>query len=287
MPNSNLSGSLQEATEPGWHSAAAPRSQRAARSLSRAASALLPIGVVVIIISAWSLAIVLFRIPSYILPAPSSVLTTILDNKLLIVRHSLSTLTVIALGFLISVVVGITAAVLVVMNRTIERALMPIIIGSQTIPKVAIAPLLVVWLGFGIEPKVAVTFLISFFPIVVSTITGLKAVESEMLELVRSMGAGSLRTVFLLRIPTALPQVLSGLKLGITAAVVGAVVAEFVGSDSGLGYLLLTSTAVLDGPMVWAALLVLVAIGVLLFAAIIQLERLLIPWHVSIRTENQ
>jgi NitT/TauT family transport system permease protein len=144
----------------------------------------------------------------------------------------------------------------------------------------------VVWLGFGYTPKIVVTFLISFFPVVISTVAGLRAIEPDMLDLVRSMGAGPLKVLIKARIPTALPQVFSGIKIAITSAVVGAIVAEFVGSDVGLGYLLLTSTASMDGPLIWSALLILVAMGVLLYVATVQVERLSIPWHVSMRSRR-
>ena len=227
-----------------------------------------------------------FAIPEYLLPSPVAVVQRIADDPQLFLRHARATVSVVLLGFLVSAVLGIALALAVVLNRTLERTLMPLIVGSQTIPKVAIAPLFVVWLGFGMTPKVAVTFLISFFPVVVSAVAGLKAVESDMLDMVRSMGAGPVRAILKVRIPTALPQIFAGLKIAICSAVVGAIVAEFVGSDVGLGYLLLTSTATLDGPLVWAALLILVGVGIGLFVAVVQLERLVIPWHVSIRSEQ-
>jgi NitT/TauT family transport system permease protein len=161
---------------------------------------------------------------------------------------------------------------------------MPIIVGSQTIPKVAIAPLFVVWLGFGMTPKVVVTFLISFFPVVVSTVAGLRAIEADMVDLVRSMGGGPHKVLLKARIPFALPQMFSGFKIAITSAVVGAIVAEFVGSDIGLGYLLLTASAAMDGTLVWSALLILVVLGVLLFVITAQIEKAVIPWHVSMRS---
>jgi NitT/TauT family transport system permease protein len=252
--------------------------------LRRFGTVLLPVAVVVIVIAAWAGAVHVFAIPDYLLPSPEKVLVRIVHDRALFWKHSLATLSVIVIGFLISVAFGVGLALVVVLNRTAERALMPLIVGSQTIPKIAIAPLFVVWLGFGLEPKVAVTFLITFFPVVVATIAGLKAVEPEMLDMVRSMGAGSVQAMLKVQIPTALPQVFSGLKIAITSAVVGAIVAEFVGSDTGLGYLLLTSTATLDGSLVWSALLILVVIGIALFAIIARLEKAVIPWHVSIRT---
>lgn len=256
------------------------------RGMPRMGNILLPIAVVVAALVLWAGAVQLFHIPEYLLPPPGKVFHRIVQDRALFWRNSVATLSVIVVGFLVSVVVGIALALAVVLNRTVERSLMPLIVGSQTIPKIAIAPLFVVWLGFGLEPKVAVTFLITFFPVVIATIAGLKAVETEMLDMVRSMGASPLQALLKVQIPTALPQVFSGLKIAITSAVVGAIVAEFVGSDTGLGYLLLTSTATLDGSLVWSALLILVVVGIVLFAIIARLEKAVIPWHISIRSRS-
>ena len=252
----------------------------------RITNILSPLLMIVAIGIAWDLSVRLFHIPAYLLPPPGDVLARIFREYPLFLRNSLSTLWVIMAGFAISVVLGICLALLVELNRTAERILMPLIVGSQTIPKVAIAPLFVVWLGFGYTPKIVVTFLISFFPVVISTVAGLRAIEPDMLDLVHSMGAGPIKVLIKARIPTALPQVFSGIKIAITSAVVGAIVAEFVGSDVGLGYLLLTSTASMDGPLIWSALLILVAMGVLLYVATVQVERLSIPWHVSMRSRR-
>jgi NitT/TauT family transport system permease protein len=189
-------------------------------------------------------------------------------------------------GFAAAVLVGVPLAFAVVLSRSVERVTMPFLVMSQTIPKVAIAPILVVWLGFGILPKIAIVFLIAFFPIVVSTVVGLKSVESDMIDLVRSMGARTLKIMLRVRGPTALPQMFAGFKIAICLSVVGAIVGEFVGSDKGLGYLLLTATGTLDGTLVWSALFILIAIGIVLFAMVSKLERLAIPWHVSIRAEE-
>jgi NitT/TauT family transport system permease protein len=189
-------------------------------------------------------------------------------------------------GFAAAVLVGVPLAFAVVLSRSVERVTMPFLVMSQTIPKVAIAPILVVWLGFGILPKIAIVFLIAFFPIVVSTVVGLKSVESDMIDLVRSMGARTLKIMLRVRGPTALPQMFAGFKIAICLSVVGAIVGEFVGSDKGLGYLLLTATGTLDGTLVWSALFILIAIGIVLFAMVSKFERLAIPWHVSIRAEE-
>jgi NitT/TauT family transport system permease protein len=189
-------------------------------------------------------------------------------------------------GFAAGVAIGVPLAFGIVLSRSIERIAMPFLVMSQTIPKVAIAPILVVWLGFGILPKIAIVFLISFFPIVVSTVVGLKSVETDMIDLVRSMGARTVKIMLRVRGPSALPQMFAGFKIAVCLAVVGAIVGEFVGSDRGLGFLLLTSTGTLDGTLVWSALFVLVAMGITLFAIVSKLERLTIPWHISVRAEE-
>ena len=208
------------------------------------------------------------------------------DWRTLLANGAYTLLTVVT-GFAASVIVGVPLAFGIVLSRVIERTMMPIFVISQTIPKVAIAPILVVWLGFGVMPKITIAFLIAFFPIVVATVAGLKSVEAEMVDLVRSMGASTLRIMLRVRGPTALPQMFAGFKIAICLAIVGAVVGEFVGSDTGLGYLLLTATGSLDGPLIWASLFILVAMGIILFAiGFPRVEHGRIPWHVSVRAEE-
>jgi NitT/TauT family transport system permease protein len=252
----------------------------------RALNVLMPLGAIVTFLAIWAAAVSLFRIPDYLLPAPQDVFFRIIQDWSILLKNSWSTLGSVLTGFLASGLIGVPIAFAIVLSRTVERMLMPILVMSQTIPKVAIAPILVVWLGFGILPKIAVVFMISFFPIVVSTVVGLKSVESEMVDLVRSMGANTAKIMLRVRAPSALPQIFAGFKIAICLSVVGAIVGEFVGSDSGLGYLLLTSTGSLDGPLVWSALFILIAIGMTLFMIVAKIERLMIPWHVSIRAEE-
>ena len=259
---------------------------RLAGPAPRRAGVWLPLALVLALGLAWDLSVRLFRLPPYLLPAPLDVLARIAHDTPVFVRNGWATLQVILIGFGCSVVFGVALALLVVLNGLAERVLMPIIVGTQTVPMIAIAPLFVVWLGFGMTPKVLVTFLISFFPVVISTVAGLRAVEPDMVDLVRSMGGSRLRVLLKVRIPAALPQMFSGFKIAITAAVIGAIVAEFVGSDTGLGYLLVTSTATMDGALIWSALLILIALGVLLFVITAQVERWVIPWHVSMRTRR-
>lgn len=252
----------------------------------RATSAVGPLSILVGFIALWWAFTALFHIPNYLLPSPGEIFWRSVRDWRVLATGSGYTLLCVIYGFILSVVVGVPLALLIVLNRTCERILMPAVVMSQTVPKVAIAPILIIWLGFGMLPKVAITFLIAFFPIVISTAVGLKSVETDMLDLVRSMGSSKLKLLLRVRMPTALPHMFAGLKIAICLAVVGAIVGEFVGSDEGLGYLILTSAGSLDGPMTWAALVLLVVIGVLLFAFIGWVERLIIPWHVSIRTAD-
>jgi len=245
-----------------------------------------PIAVTIAIFVLWSLATNNLHISPYLLPSPESILRRMVRDWRTLAQETGYTLISVMLGFAISVLIGVPVALLVVANRSFERVLMPVVVMSQTIPKVAIAPILIIWLGFGILPKVAITFLIAVFPIVVSTAVGLKSVETDMIDLVRSMGANQLNLLLRVRMPTALPHMFAGLKIAICLAVVGAIVGEFVGSDNGLGYLILVSAGSLDGPMTWAALVVLVVMGVLLFAIVGWIEQWVIPWHVSIRATD-
>ena len=245
-----------------------------------------PVGTFVVVVGVWAAVVALFRIPDYLLPPPQAVALRIVMDWPILLKNSLFTLNSVLIGFAASVLIGVPIAFAIVLSRAIERMSMPILVMSQTVPKVAIAPILVVWLGFGILPKIAIVFLISFFPIVVSTVAGLKSVEAEMIDLVRSMGANTAKIMLRVRAPSALPQIFAGLKISICLSVVGAIVGEFVGSDSGLGYLLLTSTGSLDGSLIWSALFILIAIGIILFSIVVKIERLMIPWHVSIRTEE-
>ncbi len=244
------------------------------------------IGVVVIFVL-WAVVTAVFHIPDYLLPSPANVFRRIVLEQGLLASNTGYTLIEVFAGFLASVLIGIPMAFCIVMSRLVERIVMPVIVASQAVPKVAIAPMLVIWLGFGLLPKIAITFLLAFFPVLVATSTGLRSVETEMIDLVRSMRAPAWKIMFKVRLPAALPQIFSGLKVAISLSVVGAVVGEFVGADHGLGYVLMSASGALDGTLVWAALLILVAIGVTSFQAVAAIERLAIRWHVSVRQHTQ
>jgi NitT/TauT family transport system permease protein len=186
-------------------------------------------------------------------------------------------------GFALSALFGIPVAMLIAGSKTVEDFVYPLLVFSQSIPKIAIAPLFVVWFGFGLLPKVLSAFLLGFFPVVVSAVQGFKSVDPDMLDLVRALQANRWQMFRIVSLPHALPSIFAGLKVSITLAVVGAVVGEFVGANSGIGFLLQRSIGNFELPLMFAALVVLALIGVVLFWIIDLVERLLIPWHASQR----
>jgi NitT/TauT family transport system permease protein len=245
-----------------------------------------PIGSLVGLVVVWHLAVVVLRPSSYLLPSPLSVVDEIVQQWDLLAMHALVTTQETLLGFFLSVAISIPMAVAIAHWRLLEQAMYPLLVISQAVPKVAIAPLMLVWMGFGLTPKIFVAVLIAFFPIVISSVTGLKSVPYEMIQLSRSMGLSPLATFRKIKLPYALPHVFAGLKVGITLAVVGAVVGEFVGADRGLGYLLLFTLGRLNTRLMFADLVVLAALGVVAFWVVQFVERRAIPWHVSVRLEQ-
>ncbi|NPV77990.1 MAG: ABC transporter permease [Anaerolineae bacterium] len=232
----------------------------------------------IVVIVLWELAVKVFDVKEYILPAPSQVLRKLTGNLSLLFRYSLVTGWEILLGYLLSIIVGIPMGLMIFYSRFLERVIYPFLVASQTIPKIAIAPLLIIWFGWGIWPKIIVSFLIAFFPIVVDTVVGLKNTEPEMIYLVRSMGADRSQIFFKISLPNALPNIFGALKVASTLAVVGAVVGEFVASDEGLGYLLVVSHGYMDTTLMFAGILFLSLLGIIFFFIIEIIERLALPW---------
>jgi NitT/TauT family transport system permease protein len=246
-----------------------------------AAPALTVLGAVVL----WEVGVRMFRVPEYLLPAPSGALTALISEWRYLALHTWVTTKEILWGFALAMVVGIPTAMAIVYSPVLERSLYPLLVASQSVPKIAIAPLLIFWAGIGLLPKVLVAFLISFFPIIIDTVVGLRSVEPEMLSLARSMGASERKVFTKIRLPSALPNIFAGLKVAVTLAVVGAIVGEFIQADQGLGYALLQANAMLNTRLSFATIIILGAIGVVLFLLVDWVERLLIPWHASQRTE--
>jgi NitT/TauT family transport system permease protein len=231
----------------------------------------------------WEAASHLFKIPKYILPPPTTIWADLMKRYPRMVDAAMTTTSEIVLGFLIAIAVSIPLAIVVSYSRPIERMIFPIIIALQIIPKIAIAPLFIVWFGFGLMPKLLLVFLLSFFPILVSSITGLKSVPTDILDLARSTGSSELMVFRKIRLPHSLPAIFTGLKVAATLATTAAIVAEFVASDRGLGYMLLEFNGNLETGMVFATVIGLSLIGIILYAMVEFVERNVVSWHVSQR----
>ena len=232
---------------------------------------------------AWEVFVHLTGIKSYILPAPSEIMTAMWSKAPRLAKAASFTVQPMLLGFLAAVVLGVIIALGIAFSRRIEGVVYPLLVFFQIIPKIAVAPLFIIWFGFGLMPKVLLVFLLSFFPVVVSAITAFRSVDADIMDLARSTGAGRLRTFWKVQLPHALPTLFTGFKVAAALSSTAAVVAEFVASDQGLGFLLLEYNGALDTTMTFAAIIVLSALGLALYGAVELIERFAIPWHVSHR----
>jgi NitT/TauT family transport system permease protein len=255
--------------------------------MKRVASWLYPVVTIAVLLVIWELASRVGQIPRYILPAPSGIAARFYALHGLIVRESLYTLEATVIGFGLSVLVGVPLGMALVSWRAFNRAVYPLLIGSQVVPKVAVAPVFLVWFGFGLLSKVMITFLIAFFPVLISAVVGLQSTEIEKLYVARAAGASRLQLFTLVRLPHALPSIFGGMKVSITLAVVGALVGEFVAAENGIGRVLLSASGNMDTELLFAGIVALVIMGVGLFVLMEVLERLVLPWHISHRAPMQ
>ena len=240
-----------------------------------------------IFLGIWEASVRIIDIPSYLLPPPTEILRTMIDQIDNLLIHSWVTAYEMLLGYLLAIIVGVPLAIAITAFPAFDRFITPILLFFQTTPKIALAPLFLVWFGVGVMPKILVAFLISFFPIVIDTAVGLRSISPDMVDLARSMGATDRQIFIQFRLPTSLPYLFSGLKVAATLAVVGAVVGEFVGADKGLGYLLLVANSNLWTALMFGTIVALTMQGLVLFYAIQLLENLLIPWHISVRSGQE
>lgn len=246
------------------------------------APALILIGV----LAAWEAFTYLSRIEPYVLPSPYLIARTIVAEWPTLVSNFEVTLIEMLLGFTLAFVVAMALGILIAHSTTFRRGLYPLVIASQTVPVIAIAPVLVIWFGYNIIPKVLVTALIAFFPLTVTTVTGFRAIESDAVHLFRSMNATRTQIFFKLSVPTALPYIFAGLKVSATLCVIGATVGEWIGADRGLGHLIMLDTAQFDTPRVFASIVLLSGSGVALFLLIALIERIALPWKRSERAPD-
>ncbi len=263
-----LRRSSSELSEPNRWSMLASSANRYALSV------LLALGVVII----WQAVTFFFSIQRWLLPSPWEVLGALFSGRGLLARHTWVTAEEALIGFAVAVAIGFGVAVLISNWRVAERALYPYVIASQAIPIIAIAPVLVVWFGFGLLPKVIVIVLITFFPVTINTVDGLRNVDPEMMTLMRSLGASRWQVFRMVQLPSALPLFFSGVKIAAAVSVIGAILGEWVGASEGLGYLITRSSAQFLTARVFAVIFVLSAMGILLFYAVSYIERLATPW---------
>lgn len=249
-----------------------PRLQRAGRWS-------LPAGILVAGLLAWEVLVRLSDTPAWFLPPPSAIGAALLDNWRLIGRHTWVTTEEVLLGFGLAFVLGVAIAAAIAASPIVERAVYPVVIASQAIPIIALAPLLLVWFGYGMTPKVIVVILICFFPIAVNTVDGLRAVDPELIAMLRSMGADRWKTFRTVRLPAAAPYLFSGTRVAAAVSVIGALIGEWIGSSAGLGYFMIRSASQFLTDRVFAAILVSAMLGIALFVAVALLERLLLPWQ--------
>ena len=247
--------------------------------MSRLRSVLAPLLLLLALLLIWETLVIRLNVPSYLLPQPTHVVATFVSQFGFLWPHILTTLGEILLGLALGAACGFALGSAMFYSRWMERALRPLIIASQMVPVFAIAPLLIVWMGYGPWPKAIVAALISFFPIAINCLDGLKSAHSERVDLFRSLGATEWQTFIKLRLPAGSPQILSGLKVGATLAVVGATIGEWIGGQQGLGYLMLQSNARLRMETVFASILALTLIGLLVFWAFRIIERRLLRWQ--------
>lgn len=240
---------------------------------------ILPVITFVTLIVLWETACKVFTIPPYVLPAPSAIVDGFSGiNAERWFEHVWSTLRVVFMGYFMSIFIAIPIAIMLARSEVLSRAIYPILVVVQSTPVVAVAPIIVVALGVGDLPRVVITCLITFFPIVVSTTTGLMATPPELIELSRSLRAPVLREITQIRLPFAIPYIFSALKISITLAVIGAVVAEFVAADKGLGYFIQFSTSMFQIKEAWAGLFILVFMSLILFQIVNVIQRVFFPW---------
>ncbi len=231
------------------------------------------------LVGLWQLVVTLNDIPHWKLPAPSAIGEELWSSRVLLLGHTWVTLKEVLLGFTMALVIGVVLAGLISLSRTLERVIYPSVIASQTIPIIVIAPLLLIWLGYGMQHKVIVVALISFFPIVVNTVDGLKSADPDVINLLRTLGANRWQVFTKVQVPNSLPYMFSGIKIAITVSVIGAVIGEWVGSSEGLGYLAIRSKSQFLSERVYATVVILSVMGIGLFLITGLLERLLLPWY--------
>lgn len=236
-----------------------------------------PLAGVVLLVAIWHISVVFWNIADVILPSPARVYESFMARLPLLWREGIVTFKATFYGFLMALAIGLPMAVAVANSRVLNLMFYPLLVALQSVPKIALAPVILVWFGTGIESKLAMVWLVAFFPIIIDSAAGLRSTPPELIELARSLKASRLQIFLKVQFPAALPFVFTGAKVAITLAVIGAVIGEFIGSNAGLGYLLLTATSQLDTPLAFAALFALSFLGLGVYGLVVLVERLMAP----------
>ncbi|RWB02663.1 MAG: ABC transporter permease [Mesorhizobium sp.] len=244
-----------------------------------ATSSWLPAAILLLVtIVLWEAAVRIFSISSFIVPAPSEIAKSLVAQWGTLMQATVVTAGEILFGFLVSVIVGIALALVIVRFDWLGRALYPLVVLFQNVPKVALAPIFILWFGYGLAPKIGLILVIAFFPVTLSMLAGMQSVDRSLLSLMNSVGASPTQILFRIRVPHSLPSLMAGTKIAATLSVIGAIVGEFAGASDGLGYVIQFASTQLDTALVFAALLLVSVLGIAFYYAAEILERVVVPW---------
>jgi NitT/TauT family transport system permease protein len=246
-----------------------------------ASTVLMPLGFAVGVLLLWEGLVRFYEVPTVILPAPSAVWARILTAWPFLLTHLVPTTVETVVGFLLSMILGTLLATLLVYGRRFREAVYPTVVFFQLIPKIALAPLFIVWLGIGSESRLAFSVFISFFPVVIATMAGLRAVPPDMLRLCRALTASEAQVFAAVRFPYALPYIFSGMKIAVTFAMIGVIVGEFITAQAGLGYLILFASSQAETPLILASIATLCVIGLFLYGLVALAEKAMLRWYGS------
>lgn len=246
-----------------------------------------PAGLILALLLIWEVGVIWGRVPAWVLPAPTEILAATWQTHTLLAPHLFQTIQEVLLGLALALVTGICLAAALDLSTWVRRALYPLLVISQTIPILALAPLLIIWFGFGLAPKVLIVALVCFFPIAVNTADGLGAADPELLALLRAMGANRRQIWTKVRLPAALPYFFSGLRIAATYSVIGAIIGEWVGAKQGLGIYMLRSANAFKTAQVFSAIAISALISLILFALVFLVERAMLPWYYSAQRAAQ
>jgi len=247
--------------------------------ISRIGDKLQGLAFILVGLVAWEVLCRVANIPVWLLPSPTRIWQETMVLAPVLPRHLLATLIGIVGGFALAVLVALPLAIAIVYSPIMRRIIYPPLLMLQSVPKVALAPLLLIWVGYGMSSNIVIAATTAFFPIIITTASGLQSVDNDLLDLTRSFGSKALKVFWKVRFPWAMPYFFSSLKVAVTFAVIGAVVAEFIGSDRGLGYLILTSSGTMNTAAMFGVLVILSIVGMACFYAVVFAERVLCPWY--------